>query len=499
MTRRRAQFVLSFAAIVATAFCFILRAMVVDGWGRAFALSETQKGELLGAGLWPFAITIILFGLIVDRIGFRWIFWFAAAAHLVGLALLLAADGYPLLYAGTFVMALGNGAVEAAANPLVATIYAEDKPRWLNRLHAAWPGGIVLGGLLAIALGSEFAWQVKVAAMIAPGLVYVVLLLRVEFPLSERIASGVTDRTMFREVGWFGAFIVLSLVMMEVGRLAGWPIALSFAIAAIASGLFALAARRLGDPFFVLLLLLMVPLAVTELSTDSWIASLMAPEFARAGVSPGWILIYAALIMFFVRLVAGSVVARFTPPGTIALAAAAASAGLFLFSAAHGVGLLLAATLYGIGKSFFWGTMLAMTSERVPRGGALAMNMVAGAGMLGAGIIGTTLLGLSQDLGTTRAIAAHDAAHATHLASRYVTTKEGGFIGGYSALDAARVARASPDDEREIAAAQAGAKKIAIGYLAWLPLLLAAIFGVVWAVFRRQGGYRPDLIGSQRP
>src|ERR1700733_12076149 len=103
----RRIFAASFTAIVATSFCFILRALVVDDWGREFALSETQKGELLGVGLWPFSISIVLLSLLIDRIGFRTALWFAAASHVVGLAVLLTASGYWGLYVGTFAMALG--------------------------------------------------------------------------------------------------------------------------------------------------------------------------------------------------------------------------------------------------------------------------------------------------------------------------------------------------------------------------------------------------------
>src|SRR5687767_7764826 len=116
-------FLTCFAALVATAFCFVTRAFVIDAWGHEFNLSATQKGELLGVGLWPFAISIVLLSLLIDRLGFRLVLWLAVACHLGGTVLLLTASGYWSLYVGTFVLALGNGAVEAAANPLVATAY----------------------------------------------------------------------------------------------------------------------------------------------------------------------------------------------------------------------------------------------------------------------------------------------------------------------------------------------------------------------------------------
>src|SRR5262245_19447278 len=82
-------FVTCFAALVATAFCFVTRAFVIDAWGHEFNLSATQKGELLGVGLWPFAISIVLLSLFIDRLGFRIVFWFAVLCHLGGTFVLL--------------------------------------------------------------------------------------------------------------------------------------------------------------------------------------------------------------------------------------------------------------------------------------------------------------------------------------------------------------------------------------------------------------------------
>src|SRR5687767_11085215 len=94
-------FITCFAALVATAFCFVLRAFVIDDWGHEFNLSATQKGELLGVGLWPFSISIVLLSLAVDRVGFRAVLWFAVACHIGGTLVLLTANGYWPLYIGT--------------------------------------------------------------------------------------------------------------------------------------------------------------------------------------------------------------------------------------------------------------------------------------------------------------------------------------------------------------------------------------------------------------
>jgi MFS family permease len=490
VTRDR-QFAISFAAISATSFCFILRALVVDSWGVEFGLSETQKGELLGVGLWPFAITIILLSLVIDRIGFKAAFWFAGVCHLIGLGILLAADGYWPLYAGTFVMALGNGAVEAAANPLIATVYAEDRPRWLNRLHAAWPGGMIIGGLCALALGPATDWRIKVALMLLPISVYTLLLFRARLAVSQRVSSGISYRAMLAESGWLSVLIVVALMMLEIARVASLPAWATLATIGALTGAYAFYARSAGRPLYIILLLLMIPLATTELSTDSWISSLMAPEMGALGLQAGWVLIYTAALVFVIRLFAGTIIEWLSPLGTLAAASVATAAGLFLLANAAGLALLAAATLYGIGKSFFWGTSLAIASDQFPRGGAVTINIMAGAGMLAAGIVGSVLLGAAQDLSSSRAMIAHDNSHGTTLSQRYLTTKEGSLYGSYRALDTATIERAPAEERVQLEAIRAASKKQALREVALLPLLMLVTYLALMVFFRARGGYRP--------
>ncbi len=490
-------FATSFAAITATSFCFILRAIVVDDWGVQFALSETQKGELLGVGLWPFAITIVLLSLVIDRIGFKATFWFAAISHALGLGILLTAAGYWSLYIGTFIMALGNGAVEAAANPLIATIYTSDKPRWLNRLHAAWPGGMIIGGMLAIALGAETDWRLKVALMTLPILIYAGMLLRSNFPVSERVASGVPYRAMLSEAGFVSAFVIIALMMMEVGRVAEFSTAITLVIIGVLTAGYAYYARSAGRPLYIVFVLLMIPLATTELSTDSWISSLMEPEMRSLGLQAGWVLIYTSLIVFVIRIFAGSVIHLLNPLGTLAMASAAAAVGLFLLSGATGPALLAAATLYGIGKSFFWGTSLAVVSDQFPRGGAVTINVVAGSGMLAAGIVGSVLLGAAQDYATTQALRQMDTRNGTTLSADYLSEHRASIFGSYLALDENRVAQAPAADREALVAVQAESKKSALRGVAILPTVMLVTYLLLMVFFRVRGGYRPVVLGAE--
>jgi MFS family permease len=150
-----------FIALVTTAFGFILRAIVLADWGREFRLTQTQLGEIAGVGLWPFAISIVLFSLIIDRVGYKTSLAIAFICHIVSAVLTIWANGYGMLYIGTFIMAIGNGIVEAVVNPVVATMFPQQKTKWLNFLHAAWPGGLVLGGIMALLLGEARAGSSK--------------------------------------------------------------------------------------------------------------------------------------------------------------------------------------------------------------------------------------------------------------------------------------------------------------------------------------------------
>ncbi len=82
----------------------------------------------------------MLFSLVVDRFGYGRALWFAFGCHIVSAILTMRARGYSELNWAAFVGALGNGTVEAVINPLVATMFPREKTKWLNILHAGWPG-----------------------------------------------------------------------------------------------------------------------------------------------------------------------------------------------------------------------------------------------------------------------------------------------------------------------------------------------------------------------
>jgi MFS family permease len=475
-----------FVALVATSFGFIARALTASEWGREFNLSETQVGEILGAGLWPFAISIVLFSLVIDKIGYKAAMWFGLICHTLSTVLILMATDYSMMYLGTFVLALGSGTVEAYANPLVATLFSREKTKWLNILHAGWPGGLVFGGIIAIALGSGVYWKYKIAIILIPTVIYAIMLAPMKFPINERVLAGVSYRDMLREVGALGALIALAMVILQIGQVFAWSLTASLVLIALATGAYAWYTRSLGRPLFILMLLIMIPLATTELGVDSWITALMEGEMGRIGINAGWVLIYTSAIMMVLRFFAGSIVHRISPLGLLAVSATIAAIGLFALSAATGAMILLAATLYGVGKTFFWPTSLGVVAEQFPRGGALTLNVVAGVGMLAVGVIGAPFMGLLQD----RSMDSNLAEVAPALHSQVMVPRNSVF-GDYQAVDPSVAATVPAADQQTLGEVQEQSQKDALRTIAFLPVLMLIFYIALILYFRSRGGYRP--------
>jgi hypothetical protein len=237
-------------------------------------------------------------------------------------------------------------------------------------------------------------------------------------------------------------------------------------------------------------MLLMIPLATTELGTDSWITDLMTPEMTGLGLQAGWVLVYTSLIMAILRFFAGPIVHRFSPLGLLALSSAIAIVGLYWLSTGTGVAILAAATIYGIGKAFFWPTTLGVVAEQFPRGGALTLNVIAGVGMLGSGILGAAILGNVQDRQIDADLLAYDRAHGSALHETYVTEERTSLFGDYVALDSERVNEASQSDGDRIEEVEADAKKGALRTVVWFPVLMLVCYLGLILYFRARGGYR---------
>ncbi len=288
MTRETRLFIACIVALIATAFGFVVRGFLVAEWATEFNLTQGQVGAIQGAGLFPFALSIVFFSLIIDRIGYGRCMAFAFIGHVVSAIITMTANSFQQLYVGTLIFALANGTVEAVINPVTATLFPRSKTHHLNMLHSGWPGGMVLGGLLMILLGAA-SWRWKIGLFLLPTAVYGFLMIGQKFPIQERVASGVSYSDMLKEFGWGSCFIVSVFVVYALDSVFGSlglylgtvPTWAALAIAAVPTLGFAAVYKSFGRPMFVFLLLVMVLLATTELGVDSWITNLMTPVLAK--------------------------------------------------------------------------------------------------------------------------------------------------------------------------------------------------------------------------
>lgn len=484
-----------FTVLVASAFGFVFRSFLMDGWGIQFGLSKTQQGEIFGVSFWPFGISIVLFSLVIDRVGYKSAMLFAFACHCASVVLTVMATGYWMLYFGTLLFALGNGAAEAVVNPVVATMYPREKTKWLNILHAGWPAGMVLAGLLGIALlHFHVRWEIMIGCILLPVIAYGWMIMGKKFPVSERVQAGVSYLDMVKEVGVLGIAIIVSLCVFQAGSLLNWSLTGKIAVTlgiTLAAGL---VVRSWGRPMFILLLLVMVLLATTELGTDSWITDLMTPEMAKMGLQGGWVLIYTSVIMAVLRFYAGPIVHRFSPLGLLAVSAAVAFAGLNFLSWSSGIMILVAATVYALGKTFLWGTMLGVVAERFPKGGVLALNFTGAVGQVGVGVIGAVILGFVQDKQLDKNLVRYDAENQTALHATYLTQDRKSLFGEYRVIDNARLETAPDAAQETIRGVREGAKKDALRTVSVFPVIMLVCYMGMILWFRRRGGYKPVLL-----
>jgi MFS family permease len=358
----------SFFTLIAAGIGFSVRGDVIGSWAAQFGFTQTELGGITGGGLAGFGVSIIVLSFFADRIGYGRLMCLAWVLHassaVVTLATTYAFDhwggknaAFWCLSIGMWLFSLGNGTCEAVINPLTATLFRKNKTHWLNILHAGWPGGLVLGAFIGLGFntfGADLSWEFKYGVFLAPVLLYGVLMVGRRFPRSETTASGVSFGTM-----------VVTLV----------------------------------SPILLFLFLLHAMIGYVELGTDNWIIDITKIVLKNADTAL-WAFIWTNVLMFCLRFFAGPIVHKISPLGLLFFSAIIGTAGLVLLGWAetNTVWLWLAAvTVYGIGKTFYWPTMLGVISERYPKAGALALGLSGGIGMLSAGFLGGPGIGYKQD------------------------------------------------------------------------------------------------------
>jgi len=365
MNQRR-LFIASCVALVATAMTFAIRGDIMSDFERDFALTKTDVGWIAGAAFWGFGLSILLGGPLCDLLGMGTLLRLAAAGHIAGTIATIAAPNFLILFAATLVIGIANGLVEAAINPLIATIYADDKTHRLVALHAWFPGGIVIGGVLSFLLSQTAApaagvlWQWKMLLILVPAVIYTLMFAGRHFPPTERAAAGVPFGEMFKE-------------MLR--------------------------------PLFIVVWLCMWMTAATELGPGQWMSNIfndVMKSSAQAGIL---VLVWVNGIMYLIRQFLAGAAHRISPVALIAATAVAAASGLFLFGMARTpFTAFAAAALFAAGTALWWPTMLGITSERFPRGGALLLAVIGATGSISSAISGPVMGWINERYGADRVL-----------------------------------------------------------------------------------------------
>ena len=424
---------------------------------------------------------------------------YGAIQGLEGEALKLAQlKGYKLLYWGSIILGLGNGTVEAFINPVVATMFRKDKTKWLNILHAGWPGGLVIGGLITISMASiteKGDWRMVLGLILIPAILFFIMLIGAKFPVNERQQAGVSYRDMLKEFGAFGALAAFGLIFAQLGQVFGWQKELVWGLAAVAAIGFGVYTKSFGRPILIVLVIIMMPLAVTEIGTDGWISSLMEKPLHAAGHHAGWVLVYTSAIMMTLRFFAGPIVHKFSPIGLLIISSILAIAGLFALSKCGNstmVVIFAAATLYGFGKTFFWPTMLGIVAEQSPKGGALTLNAISGIGMIAVGVLGFPFIGALQE----KTASAELTSKAPQIAETILVNKTY-LLGDYKAIDPDKKATVTaPEATEALAAADKAGQFGALGKMVMFPAFMLLCYIGIFLYFKMKGGYKAVDIGS---
>ena len=520
-----------FMAILAAGVGFGIRGGILANWGADFGFTGQQLGDINGAGFTGFCFGIIIGGIVCDKIGYGKLVIAAFAFHVLSAFVTLAAApgqeaalSYRLLYWGTFIFAVANGTLEAVANPLVATLFPNNRTHFLNILHASWPAGLVLGGFVGWLLGEglKWHWKAQLALFLVPTALYGLMFLGQHMPKSEASQKGLSFGDMFKDVGILGALVICFLLALFFSGALGLPTAVSYALSGALLIAVAIMTRfSLGAWLLFVLFIAHLLVGAVELGTDGWIQNITGNILSG---SQGKILfVYTSALMFALRFCADFIEKKIglSPVGILLCCSLLACLGLNLVSGvATFAGALCALSVYALGKTFFWPTMLAVASDRFPRTGAIAISIMGGIGMMSAGLIGSAGLGYAKDRFAGEALQKANPAGYTQYAAQ--TPSKFLFFGEAHGLDgkklgevqhklgeardalaktgvndpAAALDKLSPE-ERSVYESSIRGDRATLKADSFVPATMAAIYLLIFLYFKAIGGYKPVHIVSQ--
>jgi MFS family permease len=514
-----------FMAILAAGVGFAVRGGIFANWAADFGFTGAQLGAIGGAGFTGFCFGIIIAGVIVDKLGYGKMIIACFALHVLSAFVTFGATkgqdqgtAYSYLFWGMFLFALANGGLEGVANPLVSTLFPQDRTHYLNILHSSWPAGLVLGGIVGWVSGSgadAISWKVQLGMYLIPTVLYGVLFLGQKFPKSEAALKNLPVGEMLKDVGLLGGLVVCALLAVFFSGVFAPLLTPANADAAAAASAAKMASYigygiggalllvvgfmtnfTIGAALLFVLFCTHALVGAVELGTDGWIqnitGNILSPDQGKE------LFVFTSLVMFGLRFCAHFIekTLKLSPVGLLVICASLAVVGLNLASGiASFAGAMFALFVYALGKTFFWPTMLAIVGDRFPRSGAIAMSIMGGIGMMSAGLLGGPGLGYAKDRFAGEAL--HAAAPDAYTA--YQSTNESTFLifAPVHGLDGTKLSAATSKkaedrnaQEKAVAEASIAGDRRTLTADSFIPGTMALIYLLILLYFKSIGGYK---------
>jgi MFS family permease len=370
---RNRLFIASCFALITTALAFGIRAGIMTDLVKDMQLNDTQLGWINFMGAFGFPIATLVGGSMYNHFGPKKIGYIAFFSHLFGIGFSILSGSFLPLFISTFFISFGNGMVEAAYNPMIADMYPDDKAKMLNKFHVWFPGGIAIGAIITMVIASmSGSWQVKLAVMFIPLIIYGYLFWGQTFPKTDN----------------------------ELGK---------------ASTMDNLKAS-LTSPLYWVMLVCMTLTATTELGTTSWVERILG----NSGAQPLIILFLVTGLMALGRYFAGPIIHRLDITGVLFASAIISAISIGLLSTGTGNIVYLYAILFAIGVCYFWPTMISFVAEYLPKSGAFGMSLIGGVGMVGLAIF-QPVIGRWMDAERSKALDSGLTGDAAELAAGQAT------------------------------------------------------------------------------
>lgn len=492
-----------FMAIFAAGAGFALRGGIFDNWGSEFGFTATQLGAIGGAGFTGFCFGIIVGGVVCDKIGYGKLVIAAFALHVISAFVTFGAstpdNAYQILTIGMFIFAYANGTLEAVANPLVATLFPNNRTHYLNILHASWPLGMIFGALVGWFLDDKMQvnWKIQLSLYLIPTVVYGLMFLGQHMPKSEASEKGSSLGEMLKDVGILGAAVVCYLLSLFFAGNLGMSQGAAYGLAGALLIVVGIMTKfSIGSFLLFFLFVTHALIGAVELGTDGWIQNITGNVFSSEQGKA--LFLWTSLIMFSLRFCADFIEKKLkiSPVGLLLICSILAATGLVLASSMQTFAVaLIALGIYAVGKTFFWPTMLAVASDRFPRTGAVAISIMGGIGMLSAGLIGGPGLGYAKDRFSAETLKTTDAA--TYEAVKAAKPSKFLIFSEVTAIDGTKLAEAqkikaeerTPSQKAIVESSITGDRRT-LKADAFIPATMALIYLLMLLYFKSIGGYK---------